>query len=251
MKPRVTGVTMVIDKGLGVAATEDLLGSAGAYIDLLKLGFGTTLLYGDRWLRRKLELAHAHAVLIYPGGTLLELAVAQGRGSEFVARVADLGFTALEVSEGTIELEANTRRQLIRLGVRHNLVVLSEVGKKDPSRKLDLDRSAESVRRDLDDGARWVIIEGRDSGRSVGVYDEHGAIKSEYVEGLLDRIEAPERLMWEAPTTAQQNAWLMRLGPNANFGNVQPADVVTLEATRQALRGDTLKNYVAPRNADR
>jgi phosphosulfolactate synthase len=41
-RPRSKGVTMVIDIGLGLAATADLIETAGPYIDQWKLGFGTS-----------------------------------------------------------------------------------------------------------------------------------------------------------------------------------------------------------------
>lgn len=248
-KPRLTGVTMVIDKGLGSRETEDLLRGAGDYVDLWKLGFGTALLYSQEGLRAKIECARRHDVLIYPGGTLLELAVHQGRGEAFIERVAELGFTAMEVSEGTVELDRITRRRLITKGVACGLVVLSEVGKKDTSRPLDVDAAADAIREDLDMGASWVIVEGRDSGRGVGVYDEHGRVRTDTVEGLIARVGNVERLMWEAPQVTQQNGWLQRFGPNVNLGNVQPPDIISLEATRQGLRGDTLKSYVAGKEA--
>ncbi len=244
-KPRRAGVTMVIDKGLGRAETEDFLTCAGPYVDILKLGFGTALLYSPEWLRSKIECAKRHNVLVYPGGTLLELAVYQGKGEAFVERVAELGFTAVEISEGTIELDTATRKRLIMQGVSCGLAVLSEVGKKDTRRVFDVVRAAEAILADLDTGASWVIVEGRDSGRGVGVYDEHGHIRADVVDALMERVGHVDRLMWEAPRTHQQNEWLQRFGPSVNLGNVQPPDVISLEATRRGLRGDTLKSYVA------
>ena len=41
LPPRVGGLTHVIDKGLGPRAWEDVLETSGAYIDIVKLGWGT------------------------------------------------------------------------------------------------------------------------------------------------------------------------------------------------------------------
>ena len=54
-KPRATGLTMVIDKGLGPGQVSDLLLMASNYIDFIKLGFGTSLLYPPEVLKRKLQ----------------------------------------------------------------------------------------------------------------------------------------------------------------------------------------------------
>ena len=43
-RPRSTGVTMVLDTGVGPAALRDLLALAGNHIDHWKFGFGTSAL---------------------------------------------------------------------------------------------------------------------------------------------------------------------------------------------------------------
>jgi phosphosulfolactate synthase len=45
-KPRSTGLTMVIDKGMGIHRLEDLIRCSSDYIDLIKLTFGTSAFYG-------------------------------------------------------------------------------------------------------------------------------------------------------------------------------------------------------------
>ena len=54
----------------------------------------------------------------------------------------------------------------------------------------------------------------------------------------MERLEA---LIWEAPLKNQQQNLILRFGPNVNLGNIQPADVLAVEALRCGLRGDTLK----------
>ncbi len=235
---------MVIDKGLGVEATRDLLRMAADHIDFWKLGFGTPLVYSKRELLRKIRIVKEHQIDIYPGGTLLEIAFWQGKGSEFIARAADLGFTAIEVSEGTIDLDPRDRQRLISEASRRGLRVLSELGKKDSARDLNVKDVPRLVRMDLEHGAEWVIIEGRDSGVGVGVYDEAGRARSELFETIVAEVDQPDRLIWEAPQVKQQQEWLLRFGPNVNLGNIQPQDVISLEAMRQGLRGDTLRQHI-------
>jgi len=73
-KPRRTGVTHVLDRGLPVRSLESLLATAGAHIDLLKLGWGTA--YVSAGVRDKVALCRDAGVRISLGGTLLEIAVA-------------------------------------------------------------------------------------------------------------------------------------------------------------------------------
>lgn len=240
-KPRRTGLTMVIDKGLGQQRTDDLLGVAAAYIDFIKLGFGTSMLYPSDVLKQKVSAIKDAGVEVYPGGTLLEVAVHQGRGPGFLQWCRAVGFTFIEVSDGTIELPPSRRSELIDRARELGFGVLSEVGKKDPQVRVDPARVAEQVESDLRAGVFKVIIEARDSGRGIGIYDGGGCLREELYAKLLEALDSVDDVIWEAPQTAQQQALLVGLGPNANFGNVQPEDVITLEAMRVGLRGDTLR----------
>jgi phosphosulfolactate synthase len=49
------------------------------------------------------------------------------------------------------------------------------------------------------------------------------------------------KLEWEAPIKNQQQFLIQRFGVNVNLGNVPPEDILALEALRNGLRGDTLK----------
>ncbi|RPG54098.1 MAG: hypothetical protein CBC44_001220 [Flavobacteriales bacterium TMED84] len=44
LKPRNVGITMVIDKGLSLVESESLVEKAGDYIDMVKIGFGSSLI---------------------------------------------------------------------------------------------------------------------------------------------------------------------------------------------------------------
>ncbi|HBN95066.1 MAG TPA: phosphosulfolactate synthase, partial [Firmicutes bacterium] len=103
---------------------------------------------------------------------------------------------------------------------------------------------------DLANGAEKVIIEGRDSGKGVGIYNAEGKINDELLQALVGGVKDHSHLIIEAPQTSQHNYLLVHLGPNVNLGNVQPHDVLTLESTRVGLRGDTLKECLksAPRS---
>jgi phosphosulfolactate synthase len=240
-KPRQRGLTMVIDKGLGPRATADLLAVGGPYVDLLKLAFGTGGLYAPEVLRRKLRLAEEAGVLCYPGGTFLEVAVVQGRGRDFVSRAAELGFRGLEVSDGTIQMSLRTRGQLIEMAAARGLRVVSEVGKKHPADRVPRSNIREQIRWDLEHGAWKVIVEGRESGKGVVIYRDDGSIDEEEMEGIASAVPDTDALIWEAPQKGQQQDLILRFGPNVNLGNVHPDEVLSLEALRVGLRGDTLR----------
>jgi len=243
-KPRSSGITMVIDKGLGLTATKDLLEMAGDYIDFIKIAFGSSALYPIHILSEKIELIKSYGIHVYPGGTLFEIAAFQGKLPQFFQRAAELGFDYIEVSEGTIDLPPNLRANYIKMSLEHGFGVLSEIGKKDGTIHLDPNAAIEQILADLYNGAEKVIIEGRDSGKGVGIYDEDGKVRGDLLNVIIHGIPSLDAIIIEAPQVSQHNYLLTKIGPNVNLGNVQPQDVLTLESTRAGLRGDTLRNLI-------
>lgn len=244
-KPRRDGLTMVIDKGMGLNETRDLLSTATPYIDMIKLGFGTPALYEPGILKEKIRMATAHGIDIFPGGTFFEVAVMQGKMRDFIQAVCDIGFTAIEVSDGTIDLSDRMREMAMDLAAGLGLKVLTEVGKKEPGNILCFKDLIRLARRDLNNGARWVIVEGRDPGKDVGLYDDKGRLIEKELEELLSTMD-PSLLIFEAPYKEQQQDLIVRLGNNVNIGNVSPREVIALEALRVGLRADTLRMVYEP-----
>jgi phosphosulfolactate synthase len=85
---------------------------------------------------------------------------------------------------------------------------------------------------------RKVILESRESGRGVGIYDGEGQIKWDWVRSILADYP-PEELIFEAPQEFQQIGLLRELGSQTNLGNVALASVAPLATQRLGLRGDT------------
>ncbi|SDC61517.1 MULTISPECIES: phosphosulfolactate synthase [unclassified Candidatus Frackibacter] len=241
LKPRDIGLTMMLDKGLGLRQTEDLLELAADYIDFHKLSFGTSALYQPEILQKKIELVTSYGIDIYPGGTYLEIAVTQGKLEQYLTRAKELGFTAVEVSDGTIELTSNLRSAIIRQAAEYDFKVLSEVGKKDKNKKFRLSKIVKKLKQDIDDGAYKVIIEARESGKGISIYDEEGDIDEFKMEQLLLGAYDQGDIIWEAPLKKQQVMFINTLGPNVNLGNISPDEILALESLRVGVRGDTFK----------
>lgn len=245
-KPRSSGYTMVLDKGLGLRATEDLMELASDWIDNIKLTFGTSAFYSGEILKKKNEIIKNGGCDVMPGGTFLEVAVWQGVLDSYLKRARELGFTMIEVSDGTIEMTLEKRKEVIKKSLNMGFKVISEVGKKDPNEKVAASVMHEEIKSDLESGVFKVIVEAREAGKGVGIYDEEGKVKDDEIETIISGVEDLNSLIWEAPIKNQQQYLIMRFGPNVNLGNVPPADILALEALRQGLRGDTLKKtYLA------
>lgn len=241
--PRERGLTMVLDKHLGLHGLQDLMDTASGCVDLVKLGWGTSAMQDATLVRRKNALLAHHGVKVCPGGTLTELAWLQGRLDSFLAEARRLGFTCLEVSDGTVTMRHDDKLALIRRARAAGFVVTSEVGAKlreADDRISDEERIRQAVA-ELDAGAWKVILEARESG-TQGIYDASGAMRYDLVCALVERIGA-EHLIFEAPQRSQQTDLVLAFGSDVNLGNIAPADVVGLETLRLGLRSDTLLHF--------
>lgn len=240
-KSRKSGVTMVIDKGMGVRRLEDLIEMSGEYIDVIKLTFGTSAFYDEALLKRKNRMITEANIDVMPGGTFLEVAVWQKVFDEYLDRTKDLGFSAIEVSDGTIEIDRKTRQDIIKKSWDKDFKVITEVGKKDPKEALPISLMHQLIREDMENGAFKVIIEAREAGKGVGIFDTEGKVRDEEIENIIAGVEDTNSLIWEAPLKNQQQALILRFGVNVNLGNIPADEILALEALRQGVRGDTLK----------
>ncbi len=244
-KPRNCGLTMVIDKGLGINDTSELLAVAGNYIDYIKLGFGTAALYNPVFLEKKISLVKDCGVEIFPGGTFFEIAILQNKMVDFLNRAWEIGFTTIEVSDGTIPMSKETRRRAIKTAAALGFKVISEVGKKDPADNMSPRQISEQVKFDLDAGAGKVILEARESGTRIGIFDEQGEVNQDKLESIVGELPGLDCIIWEAPLKKQQQELIIKFGPNVNLGNIPPGEALALETLRLGLRGDTLKTVMS------
>lgn len=245
-KPRTTGQTMVIDKGLGLHSFTDILTTSGEYIDIIKFGFGTSPLYPLPVIRSKIELANKHRIQVIPGGTLLEAAVRLDLIPGFFRQVTELGFTGIEVSDGTINLSRSLRNELIKDAKSLGLNVFTEYGKKLFGSRINVYDFATTVEQDLACGAELVTVEARESGLGVGLFDEQGDCRDEDLSEIINAVSDRNRILWEAPLKDQQVMLIKTLGPDVHLGNIAPQEVITLESIRRGLRSDTFELQQVP-----
>lgn len=239
-------ITMMLDKGLGPNELTDLLMIAGNVITFAKFGWGTAAITDQAVIQQKNALYHDHGIKTYPGGTLLEVALLQGEFEQFLTHSIALGFNAIEVSDGSSKVDPATRHQVIQEAKDAGLTVISEVGKKNPVADQQLstaDRQA-MIAQDLGAGSDYVILEAREAGKGIGIYDEKGQIIEDELSALTQA--GVDRLIIEAPQKAQQVELLRRFGPQVNLGNIAASDVVSLQTLREGLRGDTVADFQKP-----
>jgi phosphosulfolactate synthase len=237
-KPREHGITHVIDRGMSLADVDGLLEVVGDRVDIVKLGWGTAIVSEN--LHPKLGLYAARGIPVVLGGTLTEIAIRQGRVEGLIAWLRELGLRHVEVSDGTLEIEASVKRELIER-LAKEFTVFAEVGNKDAEYIMAPYVWVEEIERDLAAGAWKVIAEAREGG-TAGIYRANGEVRTGLIDEIVHTID-PERLIFDAPLQRQQVWMLKRFGTECNLGNIAPADVLSLETLRLGLRSDTVERF--------
>ncbi len=236
LRPRTTGITHALDRLQGLHKEE--LGYLAPYVDVAKIGWGLPLLLPREKVRERVRLYHDVGIEVSTGGTLLEYAVAHDRAPQMIDEARALGFDLIEVSSGIIELSYHQIEHLVDAVRKRSLDYLIEVGKKDPQHQLSLKETSAQIGHARTLKPRKVIIESRESGRGVGIYDSDGAIKWDWVRSILSDHPADE-LIFEAPQESQQVQLLRGLGAEVNLGNVALGSIAPLASERLGLRGET------------
>jgi phosphosulfolactate synthase len=238
-KPRETGFTMVIDKGLSLREIEDLVSVAGDYVDIVKFGWGTSFV--TPILKDKIKLYKETGIPTYFGGTLFEAFIVRNQFEDYLKVLDKYNMEYAEVSDGSIELDHDMKCDFIRKLSEH-VTVLSEVGSKDAEKIIPPYNWIAQMQAELDAGSWKVIGEARESG-TVGLFRASGEVRSGLVEEILTKIPF-EKIIWEAPQKAQQVWFIKLLGANVNVGNISPSEVIPLETIRLGLRGDTFDHFL-------
>jgi phosphosulfolactate synthase len=238
-KPRSQGLTHVIDKGLNLRDIEGLFDTAGDYVDIVKLGWGTS--YVTRNLEKKIALYRSFDTPVVCGGTLFEAVIARGKLDEYRSWLTENRFSHVEVSDGTIDLERERKLELIS-ELAKDFVVMSEVGSKDSEVVFAPYQWVQWMREELEAGAWKVITEGREGG-TAGIFRPTGEMRTGLIEEIVHEIDLGD-IIFEAPTKASQAWFVQKLGPEVNLGNIPPEEVIPLETLRLGLRADTLKEVL-------
>jgi len=238
-KPRQSGLTMVMDKGLSLREVEDFLSTSGQYADIIKLGWATSFVTPN--LKEKIAIYHAAGLPVYFGGTLFEAFIVRNQFDDYRKLLDEFKLDYAEVSDGSIDMKQDDKCEYIRQ-LATQVTVLSEVGSKDESKIIPPYKWIQLMRSELQAGAWKVIGEAREGG-TVGLFRASGEVRQGLVEEILTQIPA-EDILWEAPQKEQQVWFVKLLGANVNVGNIAPSEVIPLETIRLGLRGDTFSHFL-------
>jgi phosphosulfolactate synthase len=239
IKPRNSGITMAMDKGLSLREAEDFMSVCSDHVDIVKLGWATSFVTPK--LKEKIEIYHSAGIPVYLGGTLLEAFIIRNQFEDYLRILDKFELKYAEVSDGSIELEHDEKCNYIKR-LSESVTVLSEVGSKDAEKISPPYKWIQLMNKELEAGAWKVIGEAREGG-NVGLFRSSGEVREGLVDEILTQIPF-EKIIWEAPQKSQQVWFIKLLGTNVNLGNIAPNEVIPLETIRLGLRGDTFTSFL-------
>lgn len=239
-KPRIRGLAMMIDWGMGLQRQTDTVESAGEYIDFAKIAAGIARFMPAKLLRAKLDQYRAHGISTSPGGLFAELALKMGRYEKFVDDVVATGFSGIEVSDNLLRLNPMDKSLAIRLAKDRGLTVFGEVGRKEGS--LDDNTLIRDVETCLEAGSDWVFLEASE------LFSDN-EVRGELIAALAKRFPT-EKLIYELPVVVIPGvtrhykhkicAWLVKeLGTEVNLANIEWDEMYVTELVRRGFAGDT------------
>jgi phosphosulfolactate synthase len=245
-KPRESGLTMMMDKGLSVQEASNFIESSAQFTDLVKFGFGTGLITDK--IKRKIQLFREAGIRTYFGGTLFEAFIIRGLFDEYRKLVDKYDLDTAEISDGSMAMPHDEKLNYIRL-LSSQVTVLSEVGSKVAGVEIPPDKWVNMMKAELAAGSWKVIAEARESG-TIGIYKKDGSANTDLIDDIIGHMK-PEDVIWEAPNKSQQAWFIKLLGSNVNLGNIATQEVVALETLRLGLRGDTFFDFLPEKYQDR
>jgi len=238
-KPRNSGLTMVMDKGLSIREAEDFMSVGSEYTDFVKLGFGTSLITPG--FDKKIQIYKKAGVIPYFGGTLFEAFIIRNMFNEYIDFMNKYEVEMVEVSDGSYDIERERKIEYISR-LEEKFTVISEVGSKKADVVYSPDEWVSMMRAELNAGSIKVIAEARESG-TTGIYNEDGSINNKIIRAISEHVKL-ENVLWEAPLKSQQAWFIKHFGANVNLGNIAPSEIIPLESLRLGLRGDTFFQFL-------
>lgn len=238
-KTRTSGLTMVMDKGLSIREAENFISASGDFADLVKFGFGTSLITNN--LEEKVKLYRDANIRPYFGGTLFEMFLVRGQYKEFRKFIDKFKLDLIEISDGSINLPHDEKLKYIK-ELSQQATVISEVGSKQAGVVISNEKWVQMMKNELKAGSWKVIAEAREAG-NIGIYNPDGSANKDLIQDIIGHVKNDD-IIWEAPNKPQQVWFIKLLGCNVNLGNIAPSEVIPLETLRLGLRGDTFFQYL-------
>ena len=168
------------------------------------------------------------------GGTLFEKHYHQNKLDSYAELLKHCQIDWIEISNGILDIP-HTEMLKFAQQFQHSFTVVAEVGKKFSSTSDG--NWLSQIHGFLDAGVRYVILEGRGSGRA-GIYDDNGNLNYHLIDSITNEIDR-KYLLFEAPNEQTRKQLINHLGYDVNLSNVNMQDIISIEAFRKGLSAET------------
>jgi phosphosulfolactate synthase len=230
-KPRKEGRTYIIDKLEGL--DKENLEVLAPFVDAVKIYGVLPLLISEDVLKKKVKFYHDHNIKVSTGSTISEYMVAENVFEKFIEEAAKIGFDVIEIGENNTDLNFEQKRKITESILAKELDVQWKVGKKDPRHQLPLDVTLAKIEEAVKLGSDKVVLEANE-GINVGIYDEKGFIKWNFVGALTAKFP-PSTFIFEAPLESQQSALIAEFGQRVNLAEVRVEAASAVESQRRGF----------------
>ena len=245
VKPRTIGITEI--RGpyytvMGKHYLQDVLGTMGKYIDVLKFAGGSFALIQPEALQEIIDIAHAHNVLVSTGG-FIEYILTQGNKAvkKYILQCKSAGFDIIEISSGFISLPTDDWLRLIDIVHKEGLRAKPEVGiqfgaggataagplKAEGTK--DADFAISQAKRFLQEGVYMIMIE------SEGITENTDPWRTNVAARFINELGI-EKTMFEAADPAVFEWYIKNYGYNINLF-IDHSQIVQLECLRSGIWG--------------
>lgn len=246
--PDIPPATSPFDPGYDPVTLESHLEQSAHLISILKVSMACWMVADEAATRRKIAAARRLGLPTVTGGGPFEVAVAQGTLEYYLDLCADFGFTRIECGEGFTDLPL-LPAGIVKMATERGLDVQFELGKKHGGAFTDdmVTQLVEQGQRWLDAGAVELVIEGRESAKGVGLFDDAGRFNAEFADRFAAEFGL-ETVCFEAPNKPSQFALLNHFGPAVKLCNVRLEETLRVEIYRRGLHSDAFsKANLRPR----
>jgi phosphosulfolactate synthase len=235
-------LTSPFDPGYDPLTLEGHLEQSAHLYSLLKVSMACWMIAREDCTRRKIAAARRANVPVVMGGGPFEIAVAQNELPSYLDLCASVGATRIECGEGFTQLSI-IPEQVVKMAAERGLEVQFELGKKHQGtfEKETMRVLISQGSQWLDAGAVQLVIEARESGKNIGLFDEGGALNVCYADQFVEAFGLAT-VMFEAPNKLSQFALLDHFGPYVHLSNVRLEEVLRVEIYRRGLHSDAFRN---------
>lgn len=230
-KPRIEGLTYIIDKFQGL--DKESFELLSPFVDMVKIYGALPLLVPEMVLKKRIKFYHDFDVRVSTGSTIAEFAILENSLDPFAKKAAEVDFDVIELGENNIDLDIEDKKKIVDVIMSQDLDFQWKVGKKDPRHQLSIEETLTKIDQAVTLGSKKVVLEANE-GSSVGIYDEKGVIKWNFV-GALTAKYPPNTFVFEAPFESQQSALIAEFGQRVNLAEIRSEAITSIESQRRGF----------------